>query len=140
MEPFRFHVFVCMQEKPKDVPCCAASGSAAVLEALNAELSARGLRDEVQVTTTGCMGTCENGPVIIAYPEGVWYSKVTTEDVQEIVAAHFGGRSIVQRLARTEVMEMKAQIIEHREKYLAMLRAKAEAEAAAQKAELTAAK
>ena len=140
MEPFRFHTFVCMQEKPKDVPCCAASGSAAVLEALNAELSARGLRDEVQVTTTGCMGTCENGPVIIAYPEGVWYSKVLPEDVHEIVAAHFGGHSIVQRLARTELMEMKAQIIEHREKYLAMLRAKADAEAAAQKAELTAAK
>lgn len=65
MEPFRFHVFVCTQEKPKDVACCAASGSAAVLEALNTALAALGLRDEVQVTTTGCMGTCENGPVLI---------------------------------------------------------------------------
>jgi hypothetical protein len=57
---------------------------------------------------------------------------VTPEDVHEIVAAHFGDHSIVQRLARTELMEMKAQIIEHREKYLAMLRAKAEAEAQAE--------
>ena len=125
MEPFRFHVYVCMQEKPKDVPCCAASASAAVLEALNDALAAAGLRDEVQVTTTNCMGTCENGPVLIAYPEGVWYSKVTPSEVPSIVAAHFAGRNALHSLARTDFGEMKAQIIEHREKYLAFLREKA---------------
>ena len=135
MEPFRFHVFVCMQEKPKDVPCCAASASAAVLEALSQELAACGLRDEVQVTTTNCMGTCENGPVVLAYPEGVWYSKVTPQDVPDIVFTHFAGGTVLERLARTELPEMKAQIIEHREKYLAMLREKA-----AKEAELAAAK
>lgn len=142
MEPFRFHVFVCMQEKPKDVPCCAASQSAAVLEALNNELAARGLRDEVQVTTTNCMGTCENGPVVLAYPEGVWYSKVTPQDAGDIVHNHFAGGRVFGRLARTDCAEMKAQIIEHREKYLAMLREKAAKEKAAQEreAELLAAK
>ncbi len=140
MEPFRFHVFVCMQEKPKDVPCCIASPSAAVLEALNNELATRGLRDEVQVTTTNCMGTCENGPVVLAYPEGVWYSKVTPHDVPEIVAKHFIEGKVMERLARIEPAEMKAQIIEHREKYLAMLREKAERAAREQEAELLAAK
>ncbi len=140
MEPFRFHVFVCMQEKPKDVPCCIASGSAAVLEALNRELAACGLRDEVQVTTTNCMGTCENGPVLIAYPEAVWYSKVRPEDVPDIVFNHLVGGVVLERLARTEYAEMKAQIIDHREKYLAMLRARAEAEAKAKEAELVGAK
>lgn len=124
-----------MQEKPKDVPCCAASASAAVLEALNNELAARGLRNEVQVTTTNCMGTCENGPVLLAYPEGIWYSKVTTQDVPDIVSHHFVGGKVLERVARTELPEMKAQIIEHREKYLAMLREKA-----AKEAELVAAK
>lgn len=140
MEPFRFHVFVCTQEKPKDVPCCAASGSAAVLEALNEELALRGLRDEVQVTTTNCMGTCENGPVVIAYPQGVWYSNVAPANVREIVASHFARNTVVQPLARTEWQEMRAQIIEHREKYLAMLRAKTEAAAAAGEPELAEAK
>jgi len=128
MEPFRFHVFVCMQEKPKDVPCCTASGSAALLEALNNELAACGLRDEVQVTTTNCMGTCEDGPVVIAYPEGVWYSKVAPQDVRQIVFNHFNGNAVVERLVRKDLGEMKSQIIEHREKYLAMIRAKAEAD------------
>ncbi len=140
MAPFRFHVFVCMQEKPKDVPCCAAGASAAVLEALNNELAARGLRDEVQVTTTNCMGTCENGPVVLAYPEGAWYSKVAPQDVPEIVASHFVGGRVVSRLARTELPEMRAQIIEHREKYLAMLREKAAKEAREKEAELVATK
>jgi (2Fe-2S) ferredoxin len=129
MEPFRFHVYVCVQEKPKDVPCCIASGSAAVLDALNKELAACGLRDEVQVTTTNCTGTCENGPVLVVYPEGVWYSKVSPTDVSAIVFTHFAAGKVLERLARTDLLEMKAQIIEHREKYLAMLRAKAEAEA-----------
>lgn len=140
MEPFRFHVFVCMQEKPKDVPCCIASGSAAVLDALNKELAAAGLRDEVQVTTTNCMGTCENGPVMIAYPGAIWYSKVTPADVREIVFAHVNGGARVQRLVREDLTEMKAQIIDHREKYLAMLRARAEADAKTKEAELVGAK
>ncbi len=137
MEPFQFHVFVCMQEKPKDVPCCAASASAAVLEELNNELAACGLRDEVQVTTTNCMGTCEDGPVVLAYPGGVWYSKVAKEDVRDIVYTHFLCGKPVERLARTDTAEMKAQIIEHREKYLAMLREKAARE---KEAELVGAK
>lgn len=50
------------------------------------------------------------------------------EDVAEIVAAHLFEKQVARRLLRTDLPEMKAQIIEHREKYLAMLRAKAEAE------------
>lgn len=140
MEPFHFHVFVCMQEKPKDVPCCVASGSARILEELNNELAACGLRDEVQVTTTNCMGTCENGPVILVYPQGVWYSKVSQADVRDIIYSHFICGKPLDRVARTDMAEMKAQIIEHREKYLAMLREKAAKEKAAQEAELLAAK
>ena len=51
MEPFRYHVYACQQEKPGNAPCCAARGSAAVLDALRKELGAQGLGDEVQVTT-----------------------------------------------------------------------------------------
>ena len=139
MDPFHFHVFVCTQEKPKDVPCCAASTSAAVLEELNNELAACGLRDEVQVTTTNCMGTCENGPVVLTYPEGIWYSKVTPRDVRDIVHSHFICGKPLFRLARTDSAEMKAQIIEHREKYLALLREKAGREAKGKESELVAA-
>ncbi len=124
MEPFRYHVFVCTQEKPEGVPCCAANGSGKVLDALRRELGAHGLTDDVLVTTTGCMGTCEHGPVMIAYPEGVWYSGLKSEDVPEIVASHFQGGKVVARLARTDTEAIKAEVIDHRNHYLAMLKAK----------------
>ena len=69
MEPFRYHVFVCMQEKPEGVTCCSASGSARVLEALHREVGKQGLSKEVQITACGCMGLCDDGPVVI---EGLW--------------------------------------------------------------------
>jgi len=124
MEPFRYHVFVCTQEKAEGVPCCSASGSAKVLDALRRELGTRGLADEVLVTGTGCMGTCEHGPVIIAYPEGVWYSGVKPEDVPEIVGSHFQSGKVAARLARTDTEAMKAEIIDHRNHYLGMLKAR----------------
>jgi (2Fe-2S) ferredoxin/predicted O-methyltransferase YrrM len=124
MEPFRYHVFVCTQEKPEGVPCCAAKGSAAVLDTLRRELGARGLADDVQVSTSGCLGTCDHGPVMIAYPEGAWYSELKPADVTEIVASHFDRGQPVSRLARSEAPEMKTEILEHRNHYLAMLKAK----------------
>ncbi len=127
MEPFRYHVFVCTQEKPEGVPCCAASGSAQLLDVLRRELGARGLADEVQVSTSGCLGTCEHGPVMIAYPEGAWYSEVKPSDVAEIVASHFDRGHPVSRLVRTDGPAMKAEILDHRNHYLAMLKAKDEA-------------
>ncbi len=124
MEPFRYHVFVCTQEKPEGVPCCAAGGSAQILDALRRELAARGLADEVQVSTSGCLGTCEHGPVMIAYPEGVWYSELKSADVAEIVASHFQRGQPVTRMARTDAAAMKAEVLDHRNHYLAMLKAK----------------
>ncbi len=124
MEPFRYHVFVCTQEKPEGVPCCSAKGSAQVLDALRRELGARSLGDEVQVSTSGCLGTCEHGPVMIAYPEGAWYSEVKPADVAEIVASHFDRSQPVSRLARTDAAAMKAEILDHRNHYLAMLKEK----------------
>jgi len=124
MEPFRFHVFVCTQEKAENVPCCSASGSAKVLDVLRRELGARGLADEVLVTGAGCMGTCEHGPVMIAYPEGVWYSGIKPEDVPEIVESHFQSGKVVARLARADTAAMKTEIIDHRNHYLGMLKAR----------------
>ncbi len=124
MEPFRYHVFVCDQKKPEGVPCCSARGSAAVLEALRKEIAARGLTDAVQITVCGSLGLCEHGPNMVVYPEGIWYSRVTPEDVPEIVASHFGEGNPVERLVRIDTQELRAEILSNREKMQAALRAK----------------
>ncbi len=98
MEPFRYHAFVCTQEKPEGVPCCLAAGSFRVLDALHGALGAQGLANDVQVSSCGCLGVCDSGPVMIVYPEGIWYTKLTANDVPEIVSSHFqaGKKSLGQ--------------------------------------------
>jgi len=117
MEPFRFHLFVCTQQKPEGVTSCPASGSFAVLGALDREVQARGLNRDVQLTTCGCMGLCDEGPVMVAYPAGVWYRRVHPSDVSEIVDAHLREGKPVDRLVWTDAAAMKAMAIEHGEKF-----------------------
>jgi len=127
MEPFRHHIFVCGQEKPEGVTCCPANGSEGVLRALEREVASHGLDHDVQVTTCGCLGLCDDGPILIAYPEGVWYHKVREADVPEIVSSHLVSGKVVARLAWTDAATMKAQSLEHHDHYLAMLKARDQA-------------
>ena len=124
MEPFRFHVFVCDQQKPEGVPCCSANGSARVIDALRREISTRGLDDEVQVTVCGSLGLCEHGPNMIVYPEGTWYSGVAAADVPEIVESHFQKDTPVERLVRDDLASLRAEVLHNRDKMRAALRAK----------------
>lgn len=126
MEPFRFHIFVCTQQKPEGIVSCPASGSSGVFDALDRETQARGLGHEVQLTTCGCMGLCDEGPVMVAYPEGIWYRRVQLSDVGEILDSHLAGKS-VERLVWKDALAMKAMSIEHGDKYRAALAARAKA-------------
>ncbi len=121
MEPFRFHLFVCTQQKPEGVPSCPTSGAFAVVAAIERELRAQGLDDEVQVTTSGCMGLCDEGPILVVYPEGVWYRKLQPTDAAEIVKSHLAGGKPVQRLVWQDAAAMKAMSIEHRDKFRAVM-------------------
>ncbi len=123
MEPFRYHVYVCTQEKPEGQPCCSANGSAKVLDALRAEVGKAGLGDEVQITTSGSLGLCERGPNMVVYPEGVWYSRVRVEDVGEIVREHFGHSRPVTRLLSGDAASLKAEALENKRRYLAFMAA-----------------
>lgn len=124
MEPFRYHVFVCTQQKPEGTPCCSAGGSAKLLEVLQSELQKHNLFNAVQVTTCGCLGLCDSGPDMITYPDGIWYTGLKPENIIEIVRSHFReGRPIV-RLQRRDLATMKAEILDHRDRYLASLKGK----------------
>ncbi|HVZ18319.1 MAG TPA: methyltransferase [Terriglobales bacterium] len=124
MEPFRFHLFVCTQQKPEGVTSCPASGSMAVLQRLSQEIAQRGLLADVQVTTCGCMGLCEEGPMMVAYPEGIWYRRVQAADVPEIIESHVQHGKPVQRLVWNDAPAMKAMSVEHGEKFRAMMAAR----------------
>ncbi len=95
----RTHVLVCGGTG------CTSSGSVKIMDALNAEITARGLDEEVKVVGTGCFGLCALGPIMIVYPEGTFYSCVTPEDVPEIVEEHFLKGRPVERLVYHETKE-----------------------------------
>ncbi len=124
MEPFRHHVFVCTQQKPEGVTCCPASGSMSILGTLHDELGKQEMSDAVQVTTCGCLGLCDDGPIMIVYPEGIWYRKVTPADVPEIVTSHLKAGKVVSRLQWNDPPAMKAAAVDHTQKYLSMVKAK----------------
>jgi (2Fe-2S) ferredoxin/predicted O-methyltransferase YrrM len=124
MEPFRFHLFVCTQQKPEGVPSCSAHGSSAVLDVLDREIRALDLDNDVQLTTCGCMGLCDEGPVMVVYPAGVWYRRVQPSDVSEIVAAHLRDGKPVDRLVWNDAAAMRAMSMEHRAKFRAAMAAR----------------
>lgn len=85
---------------------CISSHSVEVKEALERELAAHQLSDEIRIIETGCMGPCEHGPLVLVYPEGVLYRRASAEDVAEIVEEHFLKGRVVQRLLfRSEAAE-----------------------------------
>ncbi len=126
MEPYRYHVYACQQEKPgTTAPCCSARGSAQVLDALRKELAKQGLNGEVQITTCGSLGMCTRGPNLVVYPEGVWYSGVQAADVPELVTEHFKNGRPLERLANRDQAALRQEIDENRAKAMAALAAKA---------------
>ncbi len=109
MALYRAHVLVCKGTG------CTASGSGAVFDALKKELEHRGLDKEVMLVETGCHGMCEMGPIVVVYPEGAFYCKVTAEDVPEIVEEHLYKGRIVQRLLYTTHDEKMEKIPHYRD-------------------------
>ncbi len=81
---------------------CTSSGSKAIQTAFEEQIVEKGLSEEVKVVQTGCFGLCALGPVVIVYPDGTFYSRVTAEDVKEIVSEHLLKGRIVERLVYTD--------------------------------------
>ncbi|HON26383.1 MAG TPA: NADH-ubiquinone oxidoreductase-F iron-sulfur binding region domain-containing protein, partial [Myxococcota bacterium] len=77
---------------------CIASGAMDVVAAMKEELAQKGLENQVQLLQTGCLGPCAQGPVVVVYPEGVFYQNVKPEDVPEVVASHLIKGEHVTRL------------------------------------------
>jgi NADP-reducing hydrogenase subunit HndC len=69
-----------------------------VQSALIANIQAQGLKDEIKVVETGCMGPCDLGPVVLIFPDGVFYRKLKPEDTADIVTEHLLKGKLVDRL------------------------------------------
>ena len=79
--PYACHVFVCTNDRKGERKSCADGNSQQVRKALKQEVSSRGWKKYVRVSQSGCLGLCAKGPNVIIYPQKIWFSEVSPEDV-----------------------------------------------------------
>ena len=91
---------------------CIASGSMEVMDALQKELEKRHLQDDVQIITTGCNGFCAMGPLVVTYPDGVFYNQVKPEHAPLIVEEHvLKGRVVQELLFKEEAVKDRVPLM-----------------------------
>ena len=90
---------------------CQSSGSKKVLEALEDELKAQGIENEILVVRTGCFGLCSLGPIMIVYPEGTFYAQATPEGVRRVVKEHLKEGNVCKDLLYKETVHEDGSII-----------------------------
>ena len=94
MGPFQKHVFVCTTGST-----CPVEGNSLDVHARLKELVKKaGLKTDIRINNSGCMDQCGNGPMIVVYPENVWYCHVRLEDADAIFEEHLVGGRPVERL------------------------------------------
>ncbi len=92
MKIYRMHALICAGAQ------CLAAGGNGFEDALKDELKKYGLEDEINVVKTGCMGSCQLGPLMTVYPDGIVYTGLSPQDAKEIVEQHFLNNKPVERL------------------------------------------
>ena len=93
--PHRYHALLCRG------PRCNTAGSGEIAQVLKRCLKAKSMGDDaVLVAQTGCLYPCNLGPVMVVYPDGLWYGGLSEDGVERIVEEHFEGGQIVAHYAR----------------------------------------
>ncbi|MHB8535415.1 MAG: (2Fe-2S) ferredoxin domain-containing protein [Sulfuricaulis sp.] len=104
MPYYRHHVFFCVNRRQDGRACCANQHSQEMRDYAKERIKTLGLAGKggVRVNNAGCMDRCEEGPVMVIYPEGTWYTYVDKEDIDEIIEQHLQRGLSVERLKMKE--------------------------------------
>jgi (2Fe-2S) ferredoxin len=100
MSFYQYHVFFCTNERQQGEQCCEQCNATAIRNYAKDRIKQLGLAGpgNVRINTAGCLDRCELGPVIVVYPEAVWYTYLDREDVDEIIKEHLINGRVVRRL------------------------------------------
>ena len=100
MSYYQRHVFFCCNQRDNGAACCNNHGAQAFRDYAKGRIKQLGLagKGSVRVNQAGCMDRCEEGPVIVVYPEEIWYTYVDQEDIDEIIEEHLVNGRVVERL------------------------------------------
>jgi (2Fe-2S) ferredoxin len=97
---YQRHIFFCLNERRNGEEACANHHAQEAFDHCKSQVKAAGLSGpgQVRVNKAGCLDRCAAGPVVVVYPEAVWYSYVDTQDIDEIVESHLKNGQVVERL------------------------------------------
>lgn len=100
MSYYERHVFFCLTQRDEGIPCCCAHGAEGMFEYAKGRVKELGLNGagKVRVNRSGCFDRCGEGPLLVVYPEAVWYTYIDQEDIDEIIASHLVKGEVVERL------------------------------------------
>ena len=99
MPAYDFHFFICQNQRPEEHPrgSCLLKGSEGLLNYMKARVKELGIQN-IRINKSGCLDVCEKGPAMVVYPEGIWYSPKSTQDIDELIQSHIIERRPVDRL------------------------------------------
>lgn len=105
---YKAHIFCCTNERPPghERGCCKEKGSEKLRNYMKSRIKELGIKG-ARVNVSGCLDRCELGPVMVIYPEGVWYTYKTNDDVDEIISRHLQKGERVERLLLSSEPEKK---------------------------------
>jgi (2Fe-2S) ferredoxin len=97
---FQHHVFFCCNQRKEGETACANQGAVEMQTYAKERIAALGLKGKgkIRINKAGCLDRCDDGPVLVVYPEGVWYTYVDKSDIDEIITEHLQNGRIVERL------------------------------------------
>ena len=97
---FQHHVFFCLNQRPDGESCCQDKGAEAAFDYMKSRAKKLGLTGEgkTRINRSGCLDRCGLGPLMVVYPEAVWYTFVDNADIDEIIESHLINGLVVARL------------------------------------------
>ena len=100
MSYFQKHVFICTNQRDAGEQCCHATGGAEAFAYAKDRIGAlkKNGPGAIRINKAGCLGRCDQGPVMVVYPEETWYSFIDNEDLEEIIQEHLVNDRVVERL------------------------------------------
>ena len=101
MSYFDKHVFFCTNQRPEGEACCNDFGATRLRDYMKARVKALGIStadNRIRINAAGCLDRCEAGPVLVVYPEAIWYTYVDESDLDEIIESHLKNGIPVERL------------------------------------------
>ena len=100
MSYYQYHVFFCTNLREDGSACCQRFDAQAMRDYAKQRSKELGLAGpgKVRINSAGCLDRCNEGPVLVVYPEGIWYTYVDESDIDEIFEVHLKQGRIVERL------------------------------------------